>query len=131
MLKFFDRIYIQLYLIRNSENESKKRDWASSILTLLQGLNALTLYILLGFIGNGIQISKFVIIVVCIFLIVFNIIRYQYSESRCPSKLQEFFEKQTGQREIAKNNILLIYILGTVATCVLTMVLYRTNQLDS
>jgi Ca2+/Na+ antiporter len=128
MLSFFDRMYLQLYLLRTSDSDSKKRDWASSILTLLQSLNALTLCLLLGLVRSDIRISKLVMVIVCIILMVFNYVRYQYSEKRNPANLQELFSRKSGSIEVGRNNFLLLYILGTLATCIVFIILYSNSQ---
>src|SRR4030095_4960233 len=127
MLSFFDTIYYQLYLRTTSEDESKNRDWASSILTLLQTLNALTLYVSIAYILQIKQISKAIVVVITIFIIIFNYLRYQYSEKRNPITLNEKWSEISVQKKATQKAFLSIYILATVTMCIASMIiLYRS-----
>jgi hypothetical protein len=129
MLNFFDRIYIQLYLIATSQDEVKKREWASLILTVMQGFNAFTIYFLLPVKRLDTLTSKFFIAFIAIAIIIFNYIRYQFSERHSPPQLLGYFTKNSKQKDIARNNILLYYVLGTLIGSIGAVLIYRTTLL--
>ena len=118
MLSFFDNIYYQLYLRTTSDNDAKNRDWASSILTLLQALNALTIYISIAYALQTKELSKAIVVLTTIFIIIFNYIRYQYSEKRNPSTLNERWSDISVEKKEIKKAALSIYIIATVTLCI-------------
>lgn len=124
MLSFFDNIYYQLYLRTPSEDEAKNRDWASSILTLLQALNALTIYISIAYALQTKEISKAIVVLITIFIIIFNYIRYQYSEKRNPSTLSEKWSEISIQEKNIKKVALAIYVIATVTLCIASMIIF-------
>lgn len=124
MLSFFDNIYYQLYLSTTSEDESKNRDWASTILTLLQALNALTIYIFIAYILQMKELSKAIGALMTIFIVIFNYIRYQYSEKRNPSILDEKWSEISLEKKGIKKATLSIYIIATVALCIGSGILF-------
>jgi hypothetical protein len=123
MLSFFDNIYYQLYLLTTSQDELKKRDWASLNLSVLQTLNALTIICLLmtykqQFIGWG----KPAIALVAISSIVFNYIRYQYSEKLNPIILAKKLAETSSRRMNTRKTAFSIYIFASIGMCIASMI---------
>ena len=129
MLSFFDYTFYKLYLFTSSENEAKNRDWASSILTLLQSLNALTIQILISYLFNAKTISKILILVVTVFLIVFNYYRYQFSEKRNPTLLSERWSNVSSGQKKLNDSLFNTYVILTIFLCIISIIIfYKKNH---
>ena len=124
MLPFFDYTFYKLYLFTSSKIEANNRDWASSILTLLQGFNVLTIYITILYFFDIKTPSKTVIIIFAIFLIIFNYYRYQYSEKRSPAVLAKKWSILPLEKAKLYNALVLTYIIMTILVSVISIVTF-------
>jgi len=128
MLSFFDYAFYKLFLFANSGNQIRNRDLASSILTLLQALNALTIQMLISYLLDAKTISKTLVLTYTIVLIVFNYYRYQYSEKRNPTLLGERWSGDSLRQKKLDDSIFAAYLIATISLCIISIIFfYKKN----